>query len=128
MPSASRGLRLPCRSGAREAGLPAAILMMRHGTAGFYRVWRSHPLSAAFSSEVDTGLREQNASNKKLIPTDPPEKHRDFRSRLIGILAMGKMPDVPEWREIEQGKGLAETIGPGVGKQRIVFGPANAGG
>jgi hypothetical protein len=28
---------------ASEAALPAAISMRRHGTAGFFRVWRSHP-------------------------------------------------------------------------------------
>jgi len=29
----------------REAALPATILMTRHGTAGYYRVRRSHPFS-----------------------------------------------------------------------------------
>ena len=47
--------------------------------------------------------------------------------RAIGIFAMREVADAGKHREIEIGKGLAEPIGPGVGKQRIVLGPAHAG-
>ena len=38
-----------------------------------------------------------------------------------------EMPDVAKHRQIEIGKCLAKPICPGIGKQRVVLGPAHAG-
>ena len=40
---------------------------------------------------------------------------------------MGKVTDIRKHREIEICKGLAEPVGPFIGKQRIMLGPANTG-
>ena len=40
---------------------------------------------------------------------------------------MGEVADIRKHREIEICKGLAEPVGPFIGKQRIMLGPANTG-
>src|ERR1700733_14509242 len=86
--------------------------MTRHGTAGFFRVWRSH---------LSWG------SSTFLTPADAPEERADLRCRAIGVLAMRKMSDASKQREIEVGEGRAEPVGPGIGKQRVMLGPADEG-
>src|SRR3954453_1598140 len=62
-----------------------------------------------------------------LFPADSIEKSRDLFARAIGILAVRKVSDARKHREIEIAERLAQSIGPGIGKQRIVLGPAHAG-
>src|SRR6185437_13618727 len=88
------------------------ISMTRHGTAGFYRVWRSHLWFSPSAS---------------LAPTDAPEERADFRCGTLGVLAVRKVSDAWKQREIEIGEGRAEAVGPGIGKQRVMLRPADAG-
>jgi len=48
----------------REAALPATILMTRHGTAGYYRVRRSHP-------SATTTLGNDEAPVASVCPAPP---------------------------------------------------------
>ena len=81
--------------------------MKRHGTANSYRVWRSHFFH----------------HHPRFFEESP-----DLARRAIGVFPMREMSDVCKHREIEIRKCLAQAVGPGIGKQRIVLGPAHAGG
>src|ERR1700761_8887674 len=62
-----------------------------------------------------------------LSPSDPLEERSDLACRALRRLAMREMPDAIEHRQIQIRKRLAHAIGPGIGKQGIVLGPAHAG-
>src|SRR5258707_14433691 len=85
--------------------------MPRHGTVGFYRVWRSHSCSALPSS----------------VPADAFEKRGDSACGAIGIVAMRKVSRARKQGKIEAGEGFGQPVGPGKRKQRIMLGPAHAG-
>src|SRR5580692_9922524 len=62
-----------------------------------------------------------------LAPADTPKERADLGGGAIGVLAMRKVSDAWKQREIEIGKGRAEPVGPGIGKQRVMLRPADAG-
>src|SRR5262249_25694700 len=60
-------------------------------------------------------------------PADPLEERIDLTRCPIGILALWGMSDPFEHPQVKIRKRLAQAIGPRIGKQRIVLGPADAG-
>src|SRR5690349_23229094 len=62
-----------------------------------------------------------------LAPANPLEERIDLTRCAVRRLAMREMPDAGEHREIEICKRLAHAIGPRIGEQRIMLGPAHAG-
>ena len=73
-------------------------------------------------------------ANGEALPTVPThcycnerKKFRDFFCRTIGVFPMRKVTDAGKHREIQVDESFAEPVGPRIGKQGIVLGPADAG-
>lgn len=131
---------------AGEAALPGQHFNERHRDRQCLpRLAVPTPLSSprAFSSEVDAASRQGNASKQESsapfrfhrngigvrasAPADALKERRDLRGRAIRIFPMREVTGAGKHREIERAERLAEPIGPRIGKQRIVLGPAHAG-
>src|SRR6202171_1812463 len=85
--------------------------MTRKGPARFCPVWGSPLFFSPCRSAV----------------ADAREKRRDLGCGAIGVLAVREVSHAWEAREIEIGEGLIDPVDPGVGKQRVMLGPADAG-
>src|ERR1700735_5361847 len=70
--------------------------MTRHGTAGFYRVWRSHPLPTGWPAE-----REIPASRALSAPPSSPRTRPDREASDRSVMAPG---EVAEWSNAPHSK------------------------
>ena len=97
MPLPGRRLRSKRRSGwPAKPHFRATIAMTRHGTAGFYRVWRSHPLPTGWPAE-----REIPASRALSAPPSSPRTRLDREARNRSVMAPG---EVAEWSNAPHSK------------------------
>ena len=97
MPLPSRRLRSKRRSGwPAKPHFRATIAMTRHGTARFYRVWRSHPLPIGWPAE-----REIPASRALSAPPSSPRTRPDREASNRSVMAPG---EVAEWSNAPHSK------------------------
>ena len=62
-----------------------------------------------------------------LAPTDSSKKIADLFSSPVWIFPVRKVPDIWKLREIQISESFGQPVSPGVWKDRVVFGPADAG-
>ena len=97
MPLSGRWLRSHRRSGwPAKPHFRATIAMTRHGTAGFYRVGRSHPLPTGWP-----GGREIPASRALSARPSSPRTRPDREARNRSVMAPG---EVAEWSNAPHSK------------------------